>query len=65
MTVAWLAANIGRRQRLAVTLFGDGFPDQLGDVDDQIGPGLAGITGRADLVSCGLLSGPERSHRFD
>ena len=29
----------------------DGFPDQLGGIDDKIGPGLAWIGGRADLAS--------------
>ena len=29
---------------------GDRFPDQLGDIDDQIGSGLAGIAGRAYLA---------------
>jgi hypothetical protein len=29
---------------------GDGFPDQFGDVDDEIGFGLAGVERRADLA---------------
>ena len=29
---------------------GDGFPDELGDVDDKIGSGLAWINGPADLA---------------
>ena len=29
---------------------GDGFPDQLGDIDNQIGSGLAWIARRADLA---------------
>jgi hypothetical protein len=32
-------------------LFSDGFPDQVGDIDDQIGSGLAGTTGCASLAS--------------
>ena len=38
------------RHRPAGASVGDGLPDQLGHVDDQIGPGLGGIAGSADLA---------------
>ena len=42
----------GHRQagRPAGVSAGDGLPDQLGDIDDQIGSGLGWIAGRADLA---------------
>jgi hypothetical protein len=38
------------REQHAVFAACGAFPDQLGDIDDQTGSGLAGIAGRADLA---------------
>lgn len=43
-------AGIGRRRQPAGVSVGDQFPDQLGDVDHQIGPGLTWIARCADLA---------------
>ena len=48
--VAGRCDRLRRAGRPAGVSAGDGFPDQLGDIDDQIGSGLAGIAGRADLA---------------
>ena len=43
-----LASASGRQP--AVASFGDGFPDQLGNIDDEIRSGLTWIAGSADLA---------------
>ena len=45
---SWRWPSAWRSQPVQVGRYG--FPDQLGDVDDEIGFGLAGAAGRADLA---------------
>src|SRR3984957_19935605 len=40
----------GRRERAARASFGDGLPDQLSDVEDQIRPGLTRLASIANLT---------------
>ena len=42
--------GFARRRQPAGASVGDGFPDQLGDIDDEIRSGLPGIAGDADLA---------------
>ena len=55
---AWLSARAacprlggaGRPRQSGGGSAGEGFPDQLGDIDDEVGSGLAWITGVADVA---------------